>query len=226
MNKWFFTTTGVAPIHSEPSFLSECLTELVHGENSLITDEFKNWLSITTGDGYRGYVNKFYGNIISKKIVHNLCISAPDPNGSFSNQYPFGSKVKNKITGASKIRDDFDKNLVIPIAKKLIGTPYKWGGKSSLGFDCSGLVQSVLEVCGLVVPRDSRLQLKYLKNKKISMQESKPGDLHFFGKGDITTHVGFSLGGTRILHAQGYVKEDDIRINKNLSEIYLQSCSI
>lgn len=226
MNKWFLVKVGVAPVYSEPSFRSECLTEIVLGENCLISDETKEWLHIVTEDDYKGYVNKFYGRVISRKAINNFCISSPNSDGFFSNQYPFGAMVKNKILGASKIKNNFDKKLVIPIAKQLIGIPYKWGGKSSLGFDCSGLVQSVLKVCGMKIPRDSALQLEYFKNKKVSMIDAKSGDLHFFGKERAVTHVGFSLGGSGILHSHGYVKEQDIKSNKLLSEIYLQSCSI
>ena len=226
MNKWFLTKVGVAPVYSKPSFKSEYLTELVLGENCSVTSETENWLFIVTEDGYEGYINKFYGKISSKKRVSTFCVSSPNSEGFFSNQYPFGSMVKNEIIGASKIKNDFDKKLVIPIAKQLIGIPYKWGGKSSLGFDCSGLVHSVFKVCGMKIPRDSAPQLDYFRNKKISMSDAKPGDLHFFGKEETVTHVGFSLGGSGILHAYGYVKEEDIKTNNLLSEIYLQSCSI
>ncbi len=225
MNKWFFTKAGVAPIYSKPSFKSEYLTELVSGENCSVLSENQNWLCILTEDGYKGYVNKFYGKIISKEVIGTFCISSPNSEGFFNNQYPFGSIVTNRITGASKIKNSFDKKLVIPIAKQLIGIPYKWGGKSSLGFDCSGLVQSVLKVCGMRVPRDSAPQLEYFKHKEVSMADAKSGDLHFFGGEEAVTHVGFSLGGSGILHAHGFVKEENIKSNKLLSEIYLQSCS-
>lgn len=226
MNKWFIAEVGVSPVYSKPSFLSECITELVFGENSYVIHETKNWLHIETKDGYKGYVNKFYGKISSHQIEGAYCVSSPNRNGLFSSRYPFGAIVPKKITGATKIRNGFDKKLVISTANRLIGIPYKWGGKSSLGFDCSGLVQSVLQVCGLKIPRDSGPQLKYFKSKRVPMQDADFGDLHFFGKENKATHVGFSCGGSRILHAYGYVKEEDIKTNKMLSEIYLQSCSI
>ena len=226
MNKWFLTEVGVVPVYKRPSFKSECLTELLLGENCSVSGEFENWLYISTEDGYIGYVNKFYGRMVSEKTANTFIISSPNSNGFFSYKYPFGSTVSNKITGASKIKNDFDKKLVIPTAKQLIGTPYKWGGKSSLGFDCSGLVQSVLKVCGMKIPRDSAPQFEFFKNKKVSMTNAKSGDLHFFGKQQAITHVGFSLGGSGILHSYGCVKEEDIKRNELLSEIYLQSCSI
>ena len=58
------------------------------------------------------------------------------------------------------------------------------------------------------------------------MIETKPGDLHFFGKENQISNVGFSLGGEWIIHSQGSIKEESIKTNKALTEIYLLSCSI
>jgi cell wall-associated NlpC family hydrolase len=46
----------------------------------------------------------------------------------------------------------------VAIAERFLGTPYLWGGKSSLGIDCSGLVQTVYRACGIAAPRDSDMQ--------------------------------------------------------------------
>ena len=61
-----------------------------------------------------------------------------------------------------------------------------------MGFDCSGLVQSVLKICGLKIPRDSKDQRSFLKNDQIDILDAEPGDLHFFGTKDKVSHVGFS----------------------------------
>mgnify|MGYP003313371952 CR=1 FL=1 len=121
-------------------------------------------------------------------------------------------------------------NKIIPVADNLLGIPYKWGGKTSLGFDCSGLVQSVLKVCGFKVPRDSNQQLDYFSNT-IDILSSEPGDIHFFGIKDKVTHVGFSTGGTGLLHSQGYVKRESLDpkhddFNAELLDMYLSSHSI
>src|SRR6185503_12519829 len=46
----------------------------------------------------------------------------------------------------------------VTVAERFVGTPYLWGGKSSLGADCSGLLQLALNACGVPCPRDTDLQ--------------------------------------------------------------------
>jgi cell wall-associated NlpC family hydrolase len=46
----------------------------------------------------------------------------------------------------------------VAVAERFLGVPYLWGGKTSLGLDCSGLVQVALTACGLACPRDSDMQ--------------------------------------------------------------------
>ena len=46
----------------------------------------------------------------------------------------------------------------VAVAERFLGTPYLWGGKTSLGLDCSGLVQVALTACGINCPRDSDMQ--------------------------------------------------------------------
>lgn len=225
-DKWFINKTGTAPIYLESTFESECVTELVFGESCLVLSITKNWVKIRTDDEYEGFVNLFYGQIDLKRNNGKYYVVEPNISGLFSPKYPFGSIVSNNVEGAVKKKEKFSMDLIIPTAKKLKGIPYRWGGKSSLGFDCSGFVQAVFKVCGLDIPRDSIDQLDFFRGSSISMIETKPGDLHFFGKENQISHVGFSLGKEWILHSQGCVKEESIKTNKALSEIYLLSCSI
>lgn len=53
--------------------------------------------------------------------------------------------------------ETYDTDLVA-VAERFLGTPYLWGGKSSRGIDCSGLVQVAASACGIICPRDSDMQ--------------------------------------------------------------------
>jgi len=90
---------------------------------------------------------------------------------------------------------------IIGTARKYLGVPYKWGGTSSSGFDCSGLIQTVFSENGIKLPRGSGAQFK--EGKKIGKEQMKPGDLIFFHT--YTTgpsHVGIWLGNGTFLHAE------------------------
>jgi len=230
-NNWFVVSSGVAPIYKSANFNSNYLTEVVYGDSCKILKVKKSWFFVRCHDGYQGWIKNFYG--FSSKVKYNptYIIAYPENNGLFNPKYPFGAKLSRKRAGAIPIDKYQDFNQIITILGNLMGIPYKWGGKTSLGFDCSGLVQSVLEVYGFKVPRDSKDQWTFLKYFKIDLEKTQGGDLHFFGKKGEISHVGFSCGGYDLIHSQGSVKKEsldknDLNYNKSLLDIYLCSASI
>lgn len=81
------------------------------------------------------------------------------------------------------------KNLVEE-AEKYLGTPYKIGGTSKLGMDCSGLVMTVYKTQGIQLPRVSPDQYKF--GKPISVEQVLPGDLLFFSTPSRPNQIGHS----------------------------------
>ena len=59
------------------------------------------------------------------------------------------------------------------VAEQFINTPYKWGGRNSIGIDCSALIQLSLQAAGILIPRDTKEQekMKWKEISKISMLE-------------------------------------------------------
>ena len=229
--KWFIIKAGSAQVYSHPDFNSSCITEAIYGEACRILGNKNNWFKIECEEGYTGWVNSFYGIRSLERNKPKYLVVYPNDGGCFNSKYPFGSQMENFIPGSVLIKKKLGSGRVIDVATHLVGIPYKWGGKSSLGFDCSGLVQSVLKICGLQIPRDAKDQLIFFKNDQIDLIDAKPGDLHFFGSKNKVTHVGFSTKGAGLLHAQGTVKFDSIDSskkdhNEKLLDIYLSSHSI
>lgn len=78
--------------------------------------------------------------------------------------------------------------------------PYRIGGNSKEGIDCSAFVQGLTnEAFGLSLPRTSREQADYCK--QISKQELKEGDLVFFASGRSISHVGMYISNNKFVHA-------------------------
>jgi cell wall-associated NlpC family hydrolase len=89
----------------------------------------------------------------------------------------------------------------VAVAERFVETPYLWGGRTSLGLDCSALVQLSLMACGKPAPRDTDLQEKMLGMPVAGGINGKlaRGDLVFW-----RGHVGILLDGGRMVHASGH----------------------
>jgi cell wall-associated NlpC family hydrolase len=83
------------------------------------------------------------------------------------------------------------------IAERFLGAPYLWGGRDSVGLDCSGLIQQALYAAGLACPRDSDQQAAL--GVEVAADGLRRGDLVFW-----RGHVGMMLDARRLIHANGH----------------------
>jgi cell wall-associated NlpC family hydrolase len=93
-------------------------------------------------------------------------------------------------------------------ARTLLDAPYEWGGMTSAGIDCSGLVHMAFRACGRLVPRDADQQEE--AGERLSEADLRPGDLVTYGPSDGADHIAFWVGEGCILHATGRAGVDRV----------------
>lgn len=113
---------------------------------------------------------------------------------------PINIRSNTEVSGARLVLE----------AKRFLGVPYLWGGITSAGFDCSGLVQTVCGSFGITLPRDTKDQIKV--GKPVARDDIRSGDLLFFER-----HVGFAIGRNKIVHAS--VGGSGVRVNALLPDL-------
>lgn len=133
----------------------------------------------------------------SSKSVSNTKSSSKSVSKT-ANLRMLDSKFDGKISGSAKD--------ILKDAERYLGTPYKFGGNTSSGFDCSGFTVKVFKENDLNLPRRSSDQAE--AGKKIDIKEVKPGDLLFFATagGSRVSHVGIvhdigNDGEVKFIHA-------------------------
>ncbi|MCX7706194.1 MAG: LysM peptidoglycan-binding domain-containing protein [bacterium] len=130
------------------------------------------------------------------------------------------SNIDTSVSEIEKV-DNGSKILaarIIESALNFINTPYRLGGLSRKGIDCSGLVKKSYEAAGICLPRTSREQAK--EGEIVPISAIKPGDLLFFGKKGRINHVGIYIGDNKFIHAS---RESGKVVIANLDESYYQN---
>jgi cell wall-associated NlpC family hydrolase len=106
------------------------------------------------------------------------------------------SAERPPISGRSSV-DSSMRETVVALARRQVGAPYRWGGSSPSGFDCSGLVRYVYAQVGVSLPHSAAQQ--YRLGTPIPRDSLEPGDLVFF---DRLRHNGIYVGDGRFIHAR------------------------
>jgi gamma-D-glutamyl-L-lysine dipeptidyl-peptidase len=89
----------------------------------------------------------------------------------------------------------------IVLAKRFLGLPYLWGGRSSFGFDCSGFTQMLVRARGINMPRDADQQAAWKGMIAVDRKDLEPGDLLYFGSAKNITHTAMYIGDGQLIQA-------------------------
>ena len=208
-----------AALMNQPDILSGRETDALYGETVLLQSDHGHWAEVELQtDGYVAWVEKRHLGLLPKPTHHiitprALLTQSPDIKSPAMGYIPMGGLIhaepnqgvlavydNNGITGY--IPEDHTLPLdifaddYVSIAERLIGTPYRWGGRDTMGIDCSALVQLSLAATGKKVMRNSSDQEKTIGKTLDDIDQLQRGDLVFW-KG----HVGIMANDQSLLHA-------------------------
>lgn len=210
-------------IFSSPNNFSLLETEALFGEKFEVLKEGDDFFygKLET-DGYKGWIKKSsVCEFIKPNYRVTACLSIVKfqashksktitilPMGSLIKVYEYNQKwfkteiilKKRKISGfipfnhITKIGKK-NKNWV-NFSKSLLNSPYKWGGRTCLGLDCSALLQLSLQIAGINLPRNTKEQKNAKYFRQVFKSSIKKGNVVFW-----PGHVGIMISPTKIIHS-------------------------
>ena len=204
-------------LRGTPAEDARAVSELLLGEEFWLLDTAGGWAWGRCGhDGYVGYLPEdalatpgtARTHIVS--AIAALVFAEPDIKAPVVASWPAGARVGGTVEGdfltttagyvhrrhlrpLDRVEDD-----PVAVAEALIGVPYRWGGRSGDGIDCSGLIQHALAAAGIAAPRDSDQQRSLGREVKAGTRLAR-GDLVFF-----PGHVGMMVDSEQLIHANAH----------------------
>jgi cell wall-associated NlpC family hydrolase len=207
-----------APLHREPDPASERMDELIHGELFEALEPRGDYVwGQARRDGYVGFVRAAdlapagpppthrVGAIRTYAFAEpsiktaalgpyslNALVCVDREDGKFSHSAAGGWFWTAHLAPIGAFERD-----PAAVAERFLGAPYLWGGRTSVGLDCSGLIQQALYACGRASPRDTDLQLA--AGAGIARADLARGDLVGW-----RGHIGMMLDANRLIHANAH----------------------
>ena len=211
-----------APLRRFPDAAAPLETEALHGESVAVYDEEEEWAwAQLDRDSYVGYLPRTALGTPAEpthRVAALRTHAYPGPSIKLPPLMALSLGARLKIVGHEgdfAVSEDglylWSRHLEeahsrepdsVAVAERFLETPYLWGGRTSEGIDCSGLVQTALTAAGVASPRDSDMMEAAL-GEPIAIDDKetrlKRGDLVFW-KG----HVGIMRDSVTLLHANGW----------------------
>lgn len=214
-------TAAALPVRREPRPDALLETEALLGETAIVLDEAEGWAWLQLErDRYVGYAPASGLSFALAAPTHRIAalrtyvFAAPDgkslplallsmnagidvigTDGKYLVLRDGGFVFAGHAAPVGETAPDY-----VRTAEQFLGAPYLWGGRTSVGLDCSGLVQLALEAAGIACPRDADMQEKECgRPVEQGALEMRRGDLVFW-----EGHVGIMTSPSELLHANAY----------------------
>jgi hypothetical protein len=200
----FFKTsiaTLFAEVYTQADASSEMLSKLVVGTRVAVAHraEIGDWVPLRLPDGQIGYTHR-----LGLNMTHDGGLAGPSLLDERARRALDIHDLKRQIFQAVG-------QQAVQVGKRLIGTPYLWGGCTPFGIDCSGFVQLAYRLSGILLLRDAGIQ--FTDRRFMPVEPGVAFDEAVFAAGDLVvfrriaegpiTHVGMALGDGRFLHSSG-----------------------
>ena len=207
-----------SPLYSNKG--SKLSTQLLYGEECDVFETKNGWSWIQSRrDNYVGYTPTIH---LTRKIykpnskvisLRTVIYTKPDIKSVTKGYLSFNSlveviKIKGKYSliknlgwcpSLDLVKIKSSKFNHIDLSKQYLDTPYLWGGRDSMGIDCSGLIQNLHQINNRPFPRDTDMQELFVTNEVKYEKDLKAGDLVFW-KG----HVAMMIDNSNIIHANAF----------------------
>lgn len=245
--------TNLTGLYEKPTFGMVLSSELYYGTDLEVLDEQNRWVLTRQKDGYLGWAYRSYlgegqaptathlilapviemrtepgeTSALVTRVVSGTGVAVQETRNGWScvtaNKTGWiPSKYLRAISDLPKTLEE-KRKTILDDAQRMIGIPYLWGGTSGNGIDCSGFARLLHRWVGIAIPRDADMQFQAAKRVEPPFEV---GDLFFFAESDSKrkiTHVGISLGGTRMIHSSrgnNGVYIDDLEQKQSLMDIF------
>lgn len=209
---------AVTPMRAAPAADSVAVSALLFGEDVEVFDVVNGaWALCRSGhDDYIGWLplaalGEAAGPEPTTPVTARVAplFAAPDIKSPVLAMLPFGARLAGGVdgrflalAGGGYVHGRHVAPLLRPtplgVARRFLGAPYVWGGRTPDGVDCSGLVQAALLACDRACPRDSDQQRGEV-GQLVAFNDRAAGDLVFF-----PGHVGILASRDTLLHANAY----------------------